>query len=209
MRCMKQAISNAREGSSLLQSVKDSSAVSAYYQLRIRNLAVDGLEWYSKHWDRSEFGNEVTQHIGQLSESANCAWTNGTSPTQDIENIIQSDAAVKSIMVDPQPAGVGVAGEELKAETGIGSTFSKIEASFQSATVQHSNLGAVHDELETILSILALPLQMSQDVKYYIGDMDLVSDLKEFAPILSHAQPPTAMSVPATRGKQRGLERYK
>ena len=198
IRGLNQAIRNAQDGISLIQTAEGALTETHAILQRMRELAVQAANDTNTDEDRQELQKEVEQLIeeidristdtefntktlldGSLTSDAALIFHIGANKDQNIEVEISNMSA----------SGLGVSEVDISTQSGANDAIETINAAIQQVSTERAKLGAIQNRLEHTINNLGASAENLQAAESRIRDVDMAKEIMEFtrANILSQA----------------------
>lgn len=211
-----QAVRNAQDGISLVQTAEGAlNEVHSILQ-RMRELAVDAAntattDGVAQQAEITELQAELTA-IGTRTEFSGQAVFNGTERTFQvganngdimtvtIGNLAAGGVGNLDLAGDPDPDGVSVAGINLS--TGAAAAIETLDAAIASVSSERSSLGAKQNRLEHTIANLQVASENLSASESRIRDTDMAQEMVRFTRNQIMQQAGTAMLAQANQAPQ-------
>lgn len=213
IRGLNQAIRNAQDGISLLQTAEGAMNEQHSILQRMRELAVQSANGVYTTADRQELQREIDQLIAELNSIANktefntLKLLNGSLSGKLIQ--IGANAGQNlSITIGTMTAGAlgvtggGVSGLCVTTQTLAGSAIIKVQSALNDVSTQRAKLGAVQNRLEHTIANLGVATENLTAAESRVRDVDMAAEMMAFTKNQILVQAGTVMLAQANMAPQ-------
>ena len=221
---MKQAVRNAQDGISFIQTAEGALNETHSLLRRMRDLAVQASNGIYTDEDKQKLQEEFTQLYEEIDRIANTTEFN----TQTLLDGTFSGSGAVSFQIganagqiisgeigDMRASGLGLAATLKTAATGIGSgssgggiaaVISGIDGAINTVSAERSKLGAIQNRLEHTIANLGVTTENLAASESRIRDVDMAEEMTEFTKSQILMQSATAMLAQANMKPQAVLQ---
>jgi len=221
---MKQAIRNAQDGISFIQTAEGALNETHSLLRRMRDLAVQASNGIYTDEDKQKLQEEFTQLYEEIDRIANTTEFN----TQTLLDGTFSGSGAVSFQIganagqiisgeigDMRASGLGLAATLKTAATGIGSgstlsvisgVLDAIDGAINTVSAERSKLGAIQNRLEHTIANLGVTTENLAASESRIRDVDMAQEMTEFTKSQILMQSATAMLAQANMKPQAVLQ---
>ena len=221
---MKQAVRNAQDGISFIQTAEGALNETHSLLRRMRDLAVQASNGIYTDEDKQKLQEEFTQLYEEIDRIANTTEFN----TQTLLDGTFSGSGAVSFQIganagqiisgeigDMRASGLGLAATLKTAATGIGSgstlsvisgVLDAIDGAINTVSAERSKLGAIQNRLEHTIANLGVTTENLAASESRIRDVDMAQEMTEFTKSQILMQSATAMLAQANMKPQAVLQ---
>ena len=221
---MKQAVRNAQDGISFIQTAEGALNETHSLLRRMRDLAVQASNGIYTDEDKQKLQEEFTQLYEEIDRIANTTEFN----TQTLLDGTFSGSGAVSFQIganagqiisgeigDMRASGLGLAATLKTAATGIGSgstlsvisgVLDAIDGAINTVSAERSKLGAIQNRLEHTIANLGVTTENLAASESRIRDVDMAEEMTEFTKSQILMQSATAMLAQANMKPQAVLQ---
>lgn len=209
---LNQAVSNAQNGVSLIQTAEGALNESHAILQRMRELAVQSANDTNTDSDRTQIQKEVAQLKSELTRISDTTQFNGkalldgtfTGATFQIG--ANAGQTITVGVADMDAAALGVGTTDVSTKAGATTAITALDTAINTVSGQRADLGAVQNRLEHTINNLNVASENLAASESRIRDTDMASEMVKFtrAQILSQAG--TAMLAQANQVPQGVLQ---
>ena len=221
---MKQAVRNAQDGISFIQTAEGALNETHSLLRRMRDLAVQASNGIYTDEDKQKLQEEFTQLYEEIDRIANTTEFN----TQTLLDGTFSGSGAVSFQIganagqiisgeigDMRASGLGLAASLKTAATGIGSgstlsvisgVLDAIDGAINTVSAERSKLGAIQNRLEHTIANLGVTTENLAASESRIRDVDMAEEMTEFTKSQILMQSATAMLAQANMKPQAVLQ---
>ena len=221
---MKQAIRNAQDGISFIQTAEGALNETHSLLRRMRDLAVQASNGIYTDEDKQKLQEEFTQLYEEIDRIATTTEFNTQTllsgqfaSGSDISFQIgaNADQTITASIEDMRASGLGLAATLKTAATGIGSgstnsgiaaVISGIDGAINTVSAERSKLGAIQNRLEHTIANLGVTTENLAASESRIRDVDMAEEMTEFTKSQILMQSATAMLAQANMKPQAVLQ---
>jgi flagellin len=207
VRGLNQAVRNANDGISLVQTAEGAMNEISNILVRMRELAVQSANGTATADDRTAIQAEVDELIGQIDDIATRTDFNGTvlldgTATLNIQTGVNSGETVAIDIADLQSAGLSVDAVDLSTEAGAGTALGVLDTAIQAVANERAELGAVQNRLDATVNNLTSTATNLTEARSRIEDADFSAESTKLAAAQILNQASTAMLAQANQSQQ-------
>ncbi|MEW6181614.1 MAG: flagellin [Bacillota bacterium] len=215
IRGLNQAVRNAQDGISLLQTAEGALNESHSILQRMRELAVQAANDTNTTADRQQIQTEVTQLLTEIDRIANNTefntqkLLNGTLNGKVIQIGANSGQNLSFSIAGMKAASLGVSGinavcvtTQVKANSAIG----RIQCAIDEVSVQRAKLGAIQNRLEHTIANLGVASENLTAAESRVRDVDMAQEMMLFTKNQILVQAGTVMLAQANMAPQSVLK---
>ena len=212
IRGLRQAVRNAQDGISLIQTAEGALNESHAILQRMRELAVQAANDTNTDKDRAELQKEVAQLIEELDRIAKNTEFNtqnlldGTFTDKVIHIGANSDQTLTISIKDMSANGLGVDGVNISTQSGADAAITTIDNAIATLSSERSQLGAWQNRLEHTIANLNNAAENLQAAESRIRDVDMAQEMMNFTKFQILQQASTAMLAQANLAPQSVLQ---
>ena len=221
---MKQAIRNAQDGISFIQTAEGALNETHSLLRRMRDLAVQASNGIYTDEDKQKLQEEFTQLYEEIDRIATTTEFNTQTllsgqfaSGSDISFQIgaNADQTITASIEDMRASGLGLAASLKTAASGIGSgsssggiaaVISGIDGAINTVSAERSKLGAIQNRLEHTIANLGVTTENLAASESRIRDVDMAQEMTEFTKSQILMQSATAMLAQANMKPQAVLQ---
>ncbi|MGQ9755920.1 MAG: flagellin N-terminal helical domain-containing protein [Desulfotomaculales bacterium] len=208
IRGLNQAVRNAQDGISLLQTAEGALNETHSILQRMRELAVQAANDSYTNADRAQIQQEVNQLIGEVNRIANNTEFNTQklltgSFSGKLIHIGANSGQTLSISIGSMTAGkLGVSGLSVSTQTKANSAITKVNSAINTVSTQRSKLGAIQNRLEHTIANLGVAAENLTAAESRIRDVDMAQEMMQFTRNQILVQAGTVMLAQANMAPQ-------
>lgn len=212
VRGLSQAIRNANDGISLVQTAEGAMSEISNILVRMRELSVQSANGTSASTDRTSLQAEFTALIAQIGDVATRTDFNGIKPLDGstttagikIQTGVNTGEAVTVTIADLQAAATNVAVStlDISTDTGASSALATLDTAINTVAAERAKLGAAQNRLESTVNNLTTTVTNLAESKSRIEDADFSVETTKLASAQILAQASTAMLAQANQSQQ-------
>ncbi len=201
IRGLNQAVNNAEDGISLIQTAEGNMNEMHSILQRMEELSVKAANDVNATEDRDTIKDEMTQLNQELSAIASRAKFNGKS-LKSFSGYLQIGANKDDHMKITVQVAVTVASISVGSHSAAGKTVSAVQAAIKSVSKQRSALGAVQNRLEYTVNNLQNYSENLTDAESRIRDTDMASEMVNYSKANIVQQAAQSMLAQANQSNQ-------
>ena len=201
IRGLNQAVNNAEDGISLIQTAEGNMNEMHSILQRMEELSVKAANDVNATEDRDTIKDEMTQLNQELSAIASRAKFNGKS-LKSFSGYLQIGAYTDDHMKITVQVAVTVASISVGSHSAAGKTVSAVQAAIKSVSKQRSALGAVQNRLEYTVNNLQNYSENLTDAESRIRDTDMASEMVNYSKANIVQQAAQSMLAQANQSNQ-------
>ena len=212
IRGLEQAVRNAQDGISLIQTAEGALNETHSILQRVRELAVQAANDTETDDDRAELNREVQALLAEINRIANntefntMKLLNGSFSGKLIQ-IGANAGQTLSITVDNMTASaLGIGAVTVSTQTGANAAITKIDDAIKAVSTQRSKLGAIQNRLEHTINNLSVAAENLTAAESRIRDADMAQEMMGFVRNQILQQSGTAMLAQANQAPQTVLQ---
>lgn len=216
IRGLNQAIRNAQDGISLIQTAEGALNESHSILQRMRELAVQSANDTNTDADRKQIQDEVSQLIAELDRIANTTEFNtqvlmsggfsGTGNGLTFHIGANSGQILILKIGNMRAAALGVSGLSVSTLAKASAAITTIQNAIDKVSTQRSALGAVQNRLEHTIANLGVASENLSAAESRIRDVDMAQEMMNFTRTQILVQAGTAMLAQANMAPQAVLK---
>ncbi|HHW10156.1 MAG TPA: flagellin [Firmicutes bacterium] len=214
IRGLNQAVRNAQDGISLIQTAEGALNETHAILQRMRELAVQAANDTATDADRMNIQDEITQLIEELDRIAentefNTQTLMGASEQFAGKKFLIGANSGQSIDIDlnaMDSASLGVDGIDVTDQVGADGAITTIDTAIATVSAERSKLGAIQNRLEHTINNLSTAAENLQAAESRIRDIDMAKEMMEFTKNNILLQAGTAMLAQANQVPQQVLQ---
>ena len=213
---LNQAIRNAQDGISLIQTAEGALNETHSILQRMRELAVQSATDTNTTSDRGEIQKEVSQLILEIDRIATTTQfntenlldvTGGTTGSFTIQIGANAGQSLTIAIGDMQSAALGVDGIDLGVDAAGSSTaITTINTAIETVSGQRASLGANQNRLDHTINNLTATSENLSAAESRIRDVDMAKEMMEFTKNNILSQAATSMLAQANQMPQSVLQ---
>lgn len=186
---LNQAIANAQDGISLVQTAEGAMNEAHAIMQRLRKLAVQASNGTNSSTNITQIKEEVDQLQEELGKIADRAKFNGTSLLGGGTVTLQVGAYASNTMVVNLASLTSVAGVDFTSATTARNSINDIDTAISSLATSRAKLGAVQNRLQHTINNLGVSSENLSASESRIRDADVAKEMANFtrANILQNA----------------------
>ena len=201
IRGLNQAVNNAEDGISLIQTAEGNMNEMHSILQRMEELSVKAANDVNATEDRDTIKDEMTQLNQELSAIASRAKFNGKS-LKSFSGYLQIGANKDDHMKITVQVAVSVATISVGSHSAAGKTISAVQAAIKSVSKQRSALGAVQNRLEYTVNNLENYSENLTDAESRIRDTDMAAEMVNYSKANIVQQAAQSMLAQANQSNQ-------
>lgn len=180
IRGLNQAVNNAEDGISLIQTAEGNMNEMHSILQRMEELAVKAANDVNESEDRTTISDEMTQLNSELTAIADRAKFNGKALKSFTGNL-QIGANKGDSMAITVKVKVTVASTGVGSHSAAGKTISAVQAAIKSVSAQRSKLGAIQNRLDYTVNNLQNYSENLTDAESRIRDTDMAAEMVNYS----------------------------
>ena len=201
IRGLNQAVNNAEDGISLIQTAEGNMNEMHSILQRMEELSVKAANDVNATEDRDTIKDEMTQLNQELSAIASRAKFNGKS-LKSFSGYLQIGANKDDHMKITVKVAVSVATISVGSHSAAGKTVSAVQAAIKAVSKQRSALGAVQNRLEYTVNNLQNYSENLTDAESRIRDTDMAAEMVNYSKANIVQQAAQSMLAQANQSNQ-------
>ena len=201
IRGLNQAVNNAEDGISLIQTAEGNMNEMHSILQRMEELSVKAANDVNATEDRDTIKDEMTQLNQELGAIASRAKFNGKS-LKSFSGYLQIGANKDDHMKITVQVAVSVATISVGSHSAAGKTVSAVQAAIKSVSKQRSALGAVQNRLEYTVNNLENYSENLTDAESRIRDTDMAAEMVNYSKANIVQQAAQSMLAQANQSNQ-------
>lgn len=212
IRGLNQAVRNAQDGISLIQTAEGALNETHAILQRMRELAVQAANDTNTDDDRAALQNEVSELLDEIDRIAgNTEFNTKTlldgSVTDLVFHIGANDGqSIKLTIAAMDTTGLSVDGVDISTQAGADTAISTIDDAIKLVSDERSKLGAYQNRLEHTIANLGTSAENLQAAESRIRDVDMAAEMMAFTKNQILQQASTAMLAQANMAPQSVLQ---
>lgn len=179
IRGLNQAVDNAEDGISLIQTAEGNMDAMHSILRRMEELAVKAANDINESVDRTTIQDEMDQLATELGAIASRAKFNGKA-LKSFSGYLQIGANKGDEMKITVKVKVSLASKDLSAHSTAGKAISAVQAAIKSVSAQRSKLGAIQNRLEYTVENLENYSENLTDAESRIRDTDMAAEMVNY-----------------------------
>lgn len=180
IRGLNQAVNNAEDGISLIQTAEGNMNEMHSILQRMEELAVKAANDVNESEDRTTISDEMSQLNSELTAIADRAKFNGKALKSFSGNLQiganKGDSMAITVKVKVTVATIGVG-----SHSAAGKTISAVQAAIKSVSAQRSKLGAIQNRLDYTVNNLQNYSENLTDAESRIRDTDMAAEMVNYS----------------------------
>ena len=201
IRGLNQAVNNAEDGISLIQTAEGNMNEMHSILQRMEELAVKAANDVNETEDRTTISDEMTQLNDELNAIASRAKFNGKA-LKSFKGKLQIGANKGDTMGITVKVKVSVKSILVTANSTAGKTISAVQAAIKSVSAQRSKLGAIQNRLEYTVNNLENYSENLTDAESRIRDTDMATEMVNYSKANIVQQAAQSMLAQANQSNQ-------
>ncbi len=201
IRGLNQAVNNAEDGISLIQTAEGNMNEMHSILQRMEELAVKAANDVNETEDRTTISDEMTQLNDELKAIASRAKFNGKE-LKNFTGKLQIGANKGDTMAITVKVKVSVKTIAVTANSTAGKTISAVQAAIKSVSAQRSKLGAIQNRLEYTVNNLENYSENLTDAESRIRDTDMATEMVNYSKANIVQQAAQSMLAQANQSNQ-------
>jgi len=212
IRGLNQAIRNAQDGVSLIQTAEGALNETHSILQRMRELAVQSANDTNITADRTALQAEVTQLNAEIDRIANTTMFNtqtllDASFTGRLFHVgANAGQAVTLGIADMRATGLGVAAVTIGTQAGANTAIATVTTAIGTVSTARSDLGAMQNRLSHTINNLGTSAENLSAAESRIRDVDMASEMMQFTKMNILSQAAQAMLAQAMQQPQGVLQ---
>lgn len=208
IRGLNQAVRNAQDGISLLQTAEGAMNEQHSILQRMRELAVQAANDTYTDDDRNEIQQEIDQLISEINRIADNTEFNTQklltgSLSGKLIHIGANASQNLSVSIATMTAGaLGVSGLSVSSQGAANSAISTVQSALNTVSTERSKLGAIQNRLEHTIANLGVAAENLTAAESRIRDVDMASEMMAFTKNQILVQAGTVMLAQANMAPQ-------
>jgi flagellin len=213
IRGLNQAVRNANDGISLVQTAEGGMNEIINMVQRMRELAVQSASGTLSDQDRTNLQAEVAALRLQVNEVATKTTFNGVqlldvpqlpapAPTISIQTGVGAGEIVEIATADVTPTGLGIATVDIGTAGGAGTALGLLDTALNNITTLQARLGANQNRLQATVSSLINRATNLSEARSRIQDANFSEESTNLAKAQILSQASTAMLAQANQSQQ-------
>lgn len=202
IRSLNQAIRNAQDGISLIQTAEGALNEMHAMMHRLRELAIQAINGTNTDDDRQKLQDEVDQLLSEIDRIADTTEFN-TKPLlngsfSERFQIGPNSGQTLSVSVTAMGAGaLGLSGISISTASNAADALGRIDGALEAVSTQRAALGAIQNRLEHTINNLSVTAENLTAAESRIRDVDMAHQVMEFTRNQILIQSGTAMLAQA------------
>lgn len=180
IRGLNQAVNNAEDGISLIQTAEGNMNEMHSILQRMEELAVKAANDVNEAEDRTTISDEMTQLKDELTAIADRAKFNGKA-LKSFSGKLQIGANKGDTMDITVKVKVSVASIGVASNSAAGKTISAVQAAIKAVSAQRSKLGAIQNRLDYTVNNLQNYSENLTDAESRIRDTDMAAEMVNYS----------------------------
>lgn len=180
IRGLNQAVNNAEDGISLIQTAEGNMNEMHSILQRMEELAVKAANDVNESEDRTTISDEMSQLQSELTAIADRAKFNGKA-LKSFSGKLQIGANKGDAMSITVKVKVSVATIGVGSHSAAGKTISAVQAAIKSVSAQRSKLGAIQNRLDYTVNNLQNYSENLTDAESRIRDTDMAAEMVNYS----------------------------
>jgi len=214
IRGLNQAIRNAQDGISLIQTAEGALNETHSILQRMRELAVQSANDTNISTDRTALQAEVTQLIGETTRIATTTEFNtqilldGSFTTTPRSLHVGANAGqnVNLSIANMTATGLTITAVDVGTQTGANTAISTVTGAISAVSTARSNLGAMQNRLQHTVNNLGTSAENLSAAESRIRDVDMANEMMQFTKMNILQQAAQAMLAQAMQQPQGVLQ---
>ncbi|MDN5293486.1 MAG: flagellin [Eubacteriales bacterium] len=209
---LNQAIRNAQDGISLIQTAEGALNETHSILQRLRELAVQAANDTLTDDDRAQIQQEVNQLITEIDRIASNTEFNtqkllNGSFTNKVLHIGANSGQTLTVTIGNMAAGaLGVSGLSMSTQSEADAAITTISTAIDTVSTERAKLGAIQNRLEHTIANLGVAAENLTAAESRIRDVDMAREMAEFTRTQILMQAGTAMLAQANMRPQAVLK---
>ena len=180
IRGLNQAVNNAEDGISLIQTAEGNMNEMHSILQRMEELAVKAANDVNETEDRQTIKDEIDQLDSELKAIASRAKFNG-KPLKNFTGSLQIGANKGDDMAITVKVSVTVGSTAVNDHASAGTTISAVQTAIKDVSAQRSKLGAIQNRLEYTVNNLQNYSENLTDAESRIRDTDMAAEMVNYS----------------------------
>jgi len=180
IRGLNQAVSNAEDGISLIQTAEGNMNEMHSILQRMEELAVKAANDVNETEDRTTIQDEVDQLKSELDAISDRAKFNGKE-LKDFSGNLQIGANSGDSMSISVKVSVSLSSKSVASHTAASATIAAVQSAIKSVSAQRSKLGAIQNRLEYTVNNLKNYSENLTEAESRIRDTDMASEMVNYS----------------------------
>lgn len=212
IRGLNQAVRNAQDGISLIQTAEGALNETHAILQRMRELAVQSATDTNTNEDRAQLQAEVNQLIEEITRIASNTefntqkLLNGSFSSKVIHIGANADQSLTVSIGNMNASGLSIASINISTQSGANSAISTIDAAINTVSTERAKLGAIQNRLEHTIANLSVAAENLTAAESRIRDLDMAQEIMAFTRNQILTQAGTAMLAQANAQPQTVLQ---
>jgi len=212
IRGLNQAIRNAQDGISLIQTAEGALNETHSILQRMRELAVQAANDTETDADRGQLQAEVTALIAEIDRIANTTQFNtknlldGSFSGAIIHIGANAGQNLSLSIANMDATAIGVKDVSISTQSGANAAITTIDAAINTVSTTRSGLGAIQNRLEHTIANLGVAAENLTAAESRIRDVDMAQEMMAFTRNQILVQAGTAMLAQANMAPQAVLK---
>ncbi|WP_338825224.1 Flagellin [Moorella humiferrea] len=212
IRGLNQAVRNAQDGISLIQTAEGALNETHSILQRMRELAVQSANDTNTDEDRAQLQQEISQLLAEIDRIAQTTQFNtknllNGSFTGQVIHIGANGSQILTVTIAAMSAsGIGVSGLSISTQTKADTAIGTIDAAIKKVSSERSKLGALQNRLEHTINNLSVASENLSAAESRIRDLDMAQEMVNFTKNQILSQAGTAMLAQANAQPQTVLQ---
>ncbi|MEW6181615.1 MAG: flagellin [Bacillota bacterium] len=212
IRGLSQAVRNAQDGISLLQTAEGALNESHSILQRMRELAVQSANDTNTSADRSQIQQEVNQLINEVNRiGANTEFNtqkilDGTLDSKLIHIGANSGQNLSITIATMKAGALGVSGLNVSAQGSANHAITLVQSAINKVSTERAKLGAVQNRLEHTIANLGVASENLTAAESRVRDVDMAQEMMLFTKNQILVQAGTVMLAQANMAPQSVLK---
>lgn len=209
---LNQAIRNAQDGISLIQTAEGALNETHNILQRMRQLAVQSANDTNTDSDRGQLQREVAELITEISRiGGNTEFnTKGLLNASFANGVFHIGAnagqSIKLTIADMRATGIGVNGVTISSQASANTAITTVQAAIDKVSTERAKLGAYQNRLESTIANLGVAAENLSAAESRVRDVDMAKEMSDFTKNQILVQAGTAMLAQANAKPQAVLK---
>ena len=212
IRGLNQAVRNAQDGISLLQTAEGALNETHSILQRMRELAVQAANDTNTSADRSQIQQEVNQLITEINRIGNTTefntqkLLNGSLSGKLIQIGANSGQNLSITIANMKAGALGVSGLNVSAQSSAAHAITLVQSAINQVSTERSKLGAIQNRLEHTIANLGVASENLTAAESRVRDVDMAQEMMLFTKNQILVQAGTVMLAQANMAPQSVLK---
>lgn len=207
IRGLSQAMRNANDGISLVQTAEGAMAEISNVLVRMRELSVQSSSGTATTTDRAALHEEFSALLSQIGDISTRTDFNGTKLLDGTANInvqtgVNSGENVNVTIANLSATGLSINSLDISTATGAGTALTTLDTAINTVATERAALGAIQNRLDSTVNNLTSTIVNLSESKSRIEDADFSVETTKLASAQILAQASTAMLAQANQSQQ-------